>query len=104
MKDEMVFKRVIAVFAASIVAAVVGGMGLSGPGGVAEAQTTSTEELSGVLNVRWIDPPEHSAHEHEVELVLAGSGGSKTDLEVDGEALRRGRRGGPERQAGHRRG
>jgi hypothetical protein len=104
MKDEMEFKRVIALLAASMLAAVIVGIGLPGPGAVAEAQTTSTEELSGVLNVRWIDPPEHSAHEHELDLVLAGSGGSKTDHEVDGEALRRGRRGGPERQAGHRRG
>ena len=91
MKDEMVSRRVISVLAASMLAAVVVGMGFSGPGGAsaAEAQTSSTEELSGVLNVRWIDPPEHSAHEHEVELVLAGGGGSKTDLEVDGEDLRR---------------
>ena len=80
----MVFRRVIAPLAVSLLAAVAGGMGLTGQGAVAEAQTTSAEELSGVLNVRWIDPPEHhSAHEHEVELVLAGSGGSKTDLEVD---------------------
>ena len=87
----MVSRRVISALVASMLAAVVVGMGFSGPGGAsaAEAQTSSTEELSGVLNVRWIDPPEHSAHEHEVELVLAGGGGSKTDLEVDGEDLRR---------------
>jgi M6 family metalloprotease-like protein len=93
MKVEIVLRRVIAPLAALLLAVMIGGMGFSGPGQggapVAEAQTTSTEELSGVLNVRWIDPPEHSDHEHEVELVLAGSGGSKTDLEVDGEDLRR---------------
>jgi M6 family metalloprotease-like protein len=62
-----------------------------GPGGtsVAEAQTAPAEELSGVLNVRWIDPPQDSAHEHEVELVLADSQGRKTDLELGGDVLRR---------------
>lgn len=74
-----------------MLALLAGGAVFSSPDGesVAEAQTAPTEELSGVLNVRWIDPPQDSAGEHEVELVLADSQGRKTDLDLGGEVLRR---------------
>ena len=60
--------------------------GLAGSG--AEAQTSHTETLSGVLNVRWIDPPPDSERPHEVEFVLA-AGGEKTDLRVGDEEIER---------------
>jgi M6 family metalloprotease-like protein len=88
---SMILKRIVTLSTALMLALLAGGMILSSPDGasVAEAQTAPTEELSGVLNVRWIDPPEHSDHEHEVELVLADGRGRKTDLELGGDALRR---------------
>jgi M6 family metalloprotease-like protein len=84
-------KRVIVLLGALLLAVLTGWTALSGLGGVsvAEAQTSSTEELSGVLNVRWIDPPQDSDREPGVELVLTDSQGRKTDLELGGEALRR---------------
>jgi M6 family metalloprotease-like protein len=74
-----------------MLALLAGGTFLSSPDGafVAEAQTAPAEELSGVLNVRWIDAPQASADDHGVELLLADSQGGKTDLELGGEALRR---------------
>jgi M6 family metalloprotease-like protein len=87
----MISKRSVTLSTAFVLALQAGGMILSSPDGasVAEAQTAPAEELSGVLNVRWIDPPQDSAGEHGVELVLADSQGRKTDLELGGEALRR---------------
>ena len=84
-------KRIVTLSAALVLVLLAGGTILSSPDGasVAEAQTAPAEELSGVLNVRWIDPPEHSDHEHEVEIVLADSRGRKTDLELGGAVLRR---------------
>jgi hypothetical protein len=87
----MIFKRIFILSTAFMLALLAGGTIFSSPDGasVAEAQTAPAEELFGVLNVRWIDPPQASAGEHGVELVLADSQGRKTDLELGREALRR---------------
>jgi M6 family metalloprotease-like protein len=72
----------------ALVSGILPGLGERGVG-VAEAQTSASETLSGVLNVRWIDPPPGSGRAHEVELVLAGAGGEKTDLSLDEEVVER---------------
>src|SRR5918992_3203492 len=62
---SMISKRIVTLSTALMLALLAGGMILSSPDGasVAEAQTAPTEELSGVLNVRWIDPPQDAADE-----------------------------------------
>jgi hypothetical protein len=87
----MILKQILTLSAALMLALLAGGTFLSSPDGasVAEAQTAPAEELSGVLNVRWIDPLQAPADDHGVELLLADSQGGKTDLELGGEALRR---------------
>jgi len=71
----MILKRVVVLSKFFMLALLFAGVYLPGPDGasVAEAQTPPEEELSGVLNVRWIDPPEGSAVDSGVDLVLAGS-------------------------------
>ena len=58
----------------------------SGGISVAEAQTSSGDQtLSGVLNVRWVDPKPESDVEPGVEYVLTDDQGQKTKLDLDEE-------------------
>ncbi len=91
----MILKRVIAFSAALLLAAMVGGMGLSGPdaASVAGAQSSqhAQEQLSGIFAARYGDTleedsgAEHLHGVHKVEYLLTDTRGQETELQMKEE-------------------
>ncbi len=84
----MIVKRVIAFSAALLLAAVVAGMGLSGPDAEAQSSQDAQEQLSGIFAARYGDTleedsgAEHLDGVHKVEYVLTDDRGQETELQM----------------------